>query len=220
MFLSRSRIIRYLRLALLIIALSGQATNLLPYAVSDSASIQTQIESLQDELARLPKESLNLTPWTLGYRSRGYEQADVNISIEMHFESAFSVDLIALMPAVYTDDGEQLKPFCFPKRFTIERINQENEYELLVDCSDRDYLVEGIEPQLFRIDEIKAAIGLRLKILKLSENRTWVAGDHRAALAELMAFAGPNNVALNQEVSTSSNHRRQYSLSPIAAGHH
>ncbi|HKK17238.1 MAG TPA: histidine kinase, partial [Opitutales bacterium] len=133
-----------------------------------------------------------------------------------HFGSAFSVDLIALMPAVYTDDGEQLKPFCFPKRFTIERITQAGEYELLIDYSDKDYPIEGIEPQLFYLGNAKAATGLRLRILELRENRTWVSGDYRAALAELMAFAGLNNVALNQKVAASSVDTYSYIWTPAA----
>lgn len=186
------------------------------YSQRSSAEIENEIRILDAELAQLPKESLNLTPWTLGYRSKAFEGPDVDITVEMHFGSAFSVDLIALMPAVYTEDGEQLKPFCFPRRFTIERITAENTYELVVDHSKEDYLVEGIEPQLFQIDEIKATTGLRLNILKLSENRTWLSGNYRAALAELMAFAGANNVALNQEVSTNSQESYSYIWSPEA----
>ncbi|MGB0744221.1 MAG: hypothetical protein ACPGSB_06815, partial [Opitutales bacterium] len=183
---------------------------------NDSETIQSQIDSIQEELELLPKESLNLTPWTLGYRSEAFDEPDVDISIEMHFGSAFSVDLIAIMPAVYTEDGEQLKPFCFPTRFTIERITADNRYELVVDHSEEDYIIEGVEPQLFQINDIKATTGLRLNILKLSDNRTWLYGNYRAALAELMAFAGANNVALNQKVTTNSHESYSYIWSPGA----
>jgi len=194
----------------------GFSPSLISGATSDSESIEKKIQSLEAELDGLPKESLNLTPWTLGYRSEAFEHPEVDISIEMHFGSAFSVDLIALMPAVYTEDGEQLEPFCFPKRFTIERITQDNEYEMLIDYSGEDYQIKGIEPQLFYVEEVKAATGLRLRIYKLSENRTWVSGDHRAALAELMAFAGLNNVALNQKVTASSVDAYSYIWTPEA----
>lgn len=194
----------------------GFSPSLLSGAPGDSESIEQRIQALESEIARLPKESLNLTPWTLGYRSQAFQNADADINIEMHFGSAFSVDLVALMPAVYTEDGEQLRPFCFPKRFTIERITPDNEYEMLFEYRDEDYQIEGIEPQLFFIEDVKAATGLRLKIYELRENRTWLPGDHRAALAELMAFAGPNNVALNQEVSTNSVEAYSYIWTPNA----
>ncbi|MEO0509651.1 MAG: histidine kinase [Verrucomicrobiota bacterium] len=182
----------------------------------NSESIQLQIQSLEKELAELPKESLNLTPWTLGYLSKDFDQPEVEISIETNFGSAFSIDLIALMPAIYTEDGEQLEPFCFPTRFTIERLTDSGEYELLFDFRDQDYIIEGIEPQLFQVEEVKATTGLRLNIFKLSENRTWVTGEYRAALAEMMAFAGPNNVALNHRVKTNSAEFDSYIWTPDA----
>lgn len=216
MHVSQSRIVRGIKLSSLALAISGHATTLLSDVTNDSEAIQKHIQTLQAEIASLPKESLNLTPWTLGYRSQAFDHPDVDISIEMHFGSAFSIDLIALMPAVYTEDGEKLNPFCFPKRFTIERIIQDNVSEVIIDYSDKDYVVKGIEPQLFFIEDVKSATGLRLRILKLSENRTWLSGAHRAALAELMAFAGPNNVALNQKVTTNSVEAYSYIWSPNA----
>ncbi|PXA05469.1 hypothetical protein DDZ13_00960 [Coraliomargarita sinensis] len=205
MLLLRSRIVSCITgICFLALAVSSVSSGLHGETAQDSEKIEEQIQSLEAELARLPKESLNLTPWTLGYRSQAYEQPKTDIRIEMHFGSAFSVDLIALMPAVYTEDGEQLRPFCFPKRFTIERITADHEYEIVVDYSEEDYPIEGIEPQLFSIKDVKAATGLRLRIYELRGNRTWLTGKYRAALAELMAFAGPNNVALNQTVGTNS----------------
>ena len=216
MFFLRGSANKLIRRSAVVLVFISCSPILLSGAGSDSKSIEQKIQSLEAEITGLPKESLNLTPWTLGYRSEAFEQAKSDISIEMHFGSAFSVDLIALMPAVYTEDGEQLEPFCFPKRFTIERITQNNEYELLIDYSDEDYVIEGIEPQLFYVEDVKAATGLRLRILALNGNRTWVSGEYRAALAELMAFAGLNNVALNQQVTTSSADAYSYIWTPEA----
>ena len=94
MLLSQSRIARFIKLSILAIAISGQATTLLSDVAKDSKTIQEQIQALQAEITGLPKESLNLTPWTLGYRSQAFDHPNVDISIEMHFGSAFSIDLM------------------------------------------------------------------------------------------------------------------------------
>ncbi len=176
----------------------------------ESEIINQKILEIESELKQLPQTSLNLSPWTLGYRSAGYDVSRSIVEITIVFEEPASVDLLVLMPSTYTDDGQELKVFCFPKRFMVERLNADGSSEIVVDHRDADYKIQGIEPQLFFFPSVNIASSLKVTITELSENETWFAKAYGAALGEALVFSGNWNVGLNQEVITSSSAEYSY----------
>ncbi len=163
-------------------------------------SIQQEIDALHAEAQSLPELMPNPTPWTLGYRLSMGQPKDHRIDIDLHFVTPATIDLIALMPCNYRTNADQVEVFGFPERFIIERLLADGSGEIIVDYSERDYLVSGIEPQLFPLETPVYAAGLRLTVLQQADNPTWWHGDYITALSEIYAFSGPWNVALGAKV--------------------
>ncbi len=171
---------------------------------SSSTEISERISELESEINSLPQPSVNLAPWTLGYRSEPQHNSAAEIEIALEFQAQAVIDLVVLIPATYTVDGQRLIPCCFPERFKIEAMLPDGSRRIIADHSDADYHVHGIEPQLFQLAEGVEAAGVILTITQLARNETWMSGRYRAALSELLVFSGNCNVALNQAVSANS----------------
>lgn len=158
--------------------------------------IQKEIDALHAEAESLPELMPNPAPWTLGYRLNVGQSKDQKIQIDLHFVTPSTIDLIALMPSNYRTNADDIEVYGFPERFIIERLLADGSSEIIVDYSERDYLVSGIEPQLFPLETPVHAVGLRLTILQQADNPTWWHGKYITSLSEIYAFSGPWNVAL------------------------
>jgi signal transduction histidine kinase len=169
-------------------------------------SLKSEIRQLESEITPLPHLLLNPSPWTLGYRSDWITDQHQTHTIDLWFNTPAPIDLIALLPATYSPSSTEVEPFGFPERFTIERIMRDGSSALIVDYSQQDYIVSGIEPQLFQLAEPALADGLRITILRHAENPTWWKTEFITALSEIMVFSGDWNVALGAEVEASSDH--------------
>ena len=199
-------------LAWLISAGTGQALGLFD---NRSEEIEERITQLEREAAALPKARTTRSPWTLGYTSAlGNDDSKSNVTIEIRFREPIEIDLVVLVPATFLDDDDSPGAFGFPKRFLIERLNENGESEIIVDHRDHDYLEPGIEPQLFPFEEAGSASGIRITATGLGSNPTWWDGDFLLALSEVLVFSGEWNVALGSEVETSSSWKWGYTWSP------
>ena len=87
-----------------------------------SESIRQQIQQLEGELKTLPVSPVNTSPWTLGFSSSQQDSPEIPVEIEIRFPEPKAIDLVALLPATYIDDRDQLKAFGCPLRVAIERI--------------------------------------------------------------------------------------------------
>ena len=179
---------------------------LCPFAKSATAgfrrvpSIQQAIDALHAEAQSLPELMPNPAPWTLGYRLSEGQSKDKKIEIDLQFVTPATIDLIAFMPCNYRTNADDIEVFGFPERFMIERLLEDGSSEIIVDYSERDYLVSGIEPQLFPLETPVHAAGLRMTIVQQADNPTWWHGNYITALSEIYAFSGPWNVALGAKV--------------------
>jgi|SaaInlStandDraft_1057018.scaffolds.fasta_scaffold16628_2 signal transduction histidine kinase len=179
---------------------------LCPFAKSATAgfrrvpSIQQAIDALHAEAESLPELMPNPAPWTLGYRLSEGQSKDKKIEIDLQFVTPATIDLIAFMPCNYRTNADDIEAFGFPERFMIERLLEDGSSEIIVDYSERDYLVSGIEPQLFPLEAPVHAAGLRMTIVQQADNPTWWHGNYITALSEIYAFSGPWNVALGAKV--------------------
>jgi signal transduction histidine kinase len=172
-------------------------------------SIQSAITQVESEIMPLPELSLNPTPWTLGYRTWP-EEVHKETFIRIHFATPTPIDMLALFPATYVPHSDKVAVFGFPVRFTIACVLKDGSTKLIADYSQRDYIVSGIEPQLFRLAEPVPAESILITILQHPENPTWWPTKYVAALSEIMAFSGDWNVALGAKVRTSSENRFGY----------
>lgn len=174
-----------------------------PY-FSEIQAIENQIRQLEDKIDSLPVCPINSSPWTLGYSSTQSKAPDLPVVIETVFPSIEVVDLIALLPASYTNDNNEITAFGFPLRFTIERILSDGTYDLVADHSEKDFLDPNIGPLLFPCPKPIPIKGIRITATKLNPNPTWWPASHVFALSELLAFKGKKNVALGSLTTASS----------------
>lgn len=167
---------------------------------AETTQLGNRIAAVEAELESLPKAFITTSPWTLGYRKIILDESDLPLIIEIRFREPAPVDLIALMPATFTDNQDQQHTFGFPKRFFLERILEDGSTEIIADYRQTDYPEPGTEPQLFTCSEPAPTVGLRLTTTAPHCNPTWWFGEHILALSEIFAFSNNWNVALNAEV--------------------
>lgn len=179
-----------------------QGMNLL---TAESDAYKEKLEVINKKLSRLPDPQPCSAPWTMGYRCPPLETADDELTIELFFEKAEPVDLIVLMPAAHADTGNALNVVGFPEHFYIERLLSDGKYEVIADYREKDYLVYGLEPQLFTCPDRKPITGIRLTITRAPLVQTLNKKLYMTALNEFFAFAGQKNVALNTEIEVTQN---------------
>jgi signal transduction histidine kinase len=167
-------------------------------------SLEATIKHMESERDSLPDLLRNPAPWTIGYCSAYAEKADQTNIIDVWFASAAEIDMLALFPATYSPHSGELAPFGFPKRFTIERLLDDESSELIVDYSQQEYVVTGIEPQLFRLVKPVHAAGLRITTHQHALDPTPYSDHFITAFSEIMAFHGDWNVALGARINVSS----------------
>ncbi|MEO0510472.1 MAG: ATP-binding protein [Verrucomicrobiota bacterium] len=170
----------------------------------DSNAIRSVIAQIEEQVGVLPSKQLQISPWTLGYRSNPDISADEPVTLDVLFDEAAIIDLVVLFPALYTPDGYDPHSFGFPEHFTIEGILADETRVLLVDYSKQRYPKPGLGPQLFDIDVDTLLAGLRITSLQHPATpKEWRKGQRVVAFSELMAFSGPHNVALQRKVKAS-----------------
>jgi signal transduction histidine kinase len=196
-----------------LVLLPAQVFALSPFS-EKSTEIRRQIEQVESELQVLPVSPINTTPWTLGFSSSQQDSPEAPVEIEIHFPEPRMIDLVALLPATYTDDQDQVKAFGFPKRFSIERLLPDGSWQMIADHLDKDYLEPGTEPQLFPCLTAVPTVGLRIISPERTPNPTWWKASHIVALSEVFAFEGDQNVALNAAVEASSAFTFSYVWAP------
>ncbi|MFZ9937107.1 MAG: sensor histidine kinase [Luteolibacter sp.] len=191
-----------------IFAASPAAAGLLLSPKADA--IRNRIAPIENELRDLPVIPINASPWTLGYSSNNHVEPQLPVEITIKFRHPAPLDLVALLPATYTDDENEVRAFAFPLRFSIERVLDDGAAEMLADHLDADFPAPGIEPQLFPCSSRELVTGLRITITKLAPNPTWWNTSHTTAISEVLAFSGDRNVALNADVQASASFEFSY----------
>lgn len=187
-------------LLLLVLVISAHG-NVGAESYRSAHSIQQDIETLSAQVATLPELVLSPTPWTLGYRSPFKWPSNKLLHIDLNFVTPATIDLIALVPTSYTSNLGKVAAFGFPERFTIARLLADGSSEVIVDYSNRDYLVTGIEPQLFHLAAPAFAEGIRVTIIRQGKNSTWWPGENITTLSEIFVFSGASNIALGAAVA-------------------
>lgn len=198
---SADRTSRLLYVALLILA-AWWPTQSEAFLTTSSDAIRSKLVSIQAELDSLPDPVPCAMPWTMGFRSKPLSSPTERHEIEILFPGTNAVDLVVLMPAAYTENGSDLKPFGFPDQFFIERMLPDGSSEIIADHRETAYRVLGVEPQLFPCPDAKPTVGIRITTTRTAINQDINKVNDLMALGEAYAFEGPQNVALNTEVKS------------------
>lgn len=178
----------------------------IPFFPSLTSPIRQEIAQVEAELASLPVFPLNTSPWTMTYSSEQHQAPELPVRIEVRFPEPAAIDLVALMPGLFTDQRNQVQAWGFPVRFMIERVLPDGSTDVIADFRERDYLKPGIDPQFFPCPDPVPTAGLRITVTQPATNSTWWRASHVVSFSELYAFVGERNVALNAPVkATSSN---------------
>jgi len=165
---------------------------------------------VEAELAKLPVFPINTSPWTMTYSSEQHKAPELPVTVNVLFRQPEAVDLVALMPAIFTDQRNQVQSWGFPVRFMIERVFADGRTDVIVDYRELDYPKPGIDPQFFHIPNPVSAVGLRITVTEPATNSTWWRASHMVSFSELYAFVGKKNVALNADVKASSSNEFGY----------
>ena len=183
--------------------LASQSAWSFSFLPNASEHIQRELNGIEAQLKELPTIPPPSTPQTLGYRSRKLDSQETQVAIEVFFIEPAPVDLIVLMPAAYSDWASMLMDFGFPERFFIERIFPDGTTDIVADYRNTDYIIPGIEPQLFACPDAKPISGIRITSTRCSGRHPAGRVEYTVGFSELYAFSGKRNVALNAEVKTS-----------------
>lgn len=196
--------------ALCVLALLPESVHAISVFPSLTSPIREEIDKVETELAALPVFPMNTSPWTMTYSSEQHKAPKLPVTIEVRFSKPEAIDLIALMPGVFTDQRNKVQSWGFPVRFMIERIFPDGKTDIIVDYRERDYPKPGIDPQFFSCPDPLPTAGLRITVTEPATNSTWWRASHVVSFSELYAFVGEQNAALNAKVKASSSNEFGY----------
>lgn len=193
---------QYLRISLLIFCIvSGMPVTSAALLAGTSTQIQSELNKLDTELARLPNPTPTATPWTLGVRTKSWGSPDQQTRIDILFPATNTVDLVVLMPAAQALDGYNPEVFGFPEHFLLEHLLPDGSRNIIADYRDTRYQASGLEPQLFPCPNPCPSIGIRLTATGKPFVKSKVhPEDYVLALGEILAFEGNRNAALNAQI--------------------
>lgn len=186
------------------------------WAVSLTRLLSEHYREIQEDIVRLDKqlEGLPLVPndmpgGTLGYQ--GQLVADVPDAedeqqwVEVLWDGANAVDLVALIPARELDAKGMDPNFGLPEAFSVELLREDGSVYTVareVDVWERVPVRKG-HPFVYRLDEPVDAVGARIRIERLHQYRDRLGFGRRVAFAELICLSGSQNVAFGAQVSSS-----------------
>lgn len=167
--------------------------------------IDRELTELAPRTENLPKVPVNDQGGTGGYaatmQTTTTPAADETCAVEVHWSGVAKIDLVALVPARLYDANGLDAQYGLPDDFTVELIGEDGGVAATVarERSTRSHPVRRGQPFLYRLSPPVEAAGLRISATRLhpdSENE----GSFVHAWAEVLAFAGPTNVAMGGEV--------------------
>lgn len=156
-----------------------------------------EIATLRTTLAGVDKSATLPASPTNGYHSAVSPKADVTKWVQVDLGAPMMLDGIRLVPARPTDFKDS-PGFGFPARFKISSSEDESfkKEAVLLDALADDYPNPGTIPVAISLDCQRA------RYVRVTATRLWNRlDDYVFALAELQAFSGGKNVALNAKVT-------------------
>ncbi|MGB0745151.1 MAG: hypothetical protein ACPGSB_11565, partial [Opitutales bacterium] len=186
------------------------------WKLGQAEGIRAEIETLEAQLAAIPKTRISTVQWTFGYRTGNYKNPNREVIVTVQYDEAHPVDLIVLMPFSYMGEENRVRSVGFPKRFRIEQTFSDGSRKVVADFSETPYPLEGYEPQLFPCHGTPPSDGLKVTVYELGDNFEIVGDTYAFILNEILAFSGNENVALNAKIKVQPNRRENRLWEPQA----
>ncbi len=205
--INRCSILRFAcQLALILAAADATATespNASWTSAWSSASIESRLRQIDDELATLAHPRLMTGVGPIGYRSRSHDTPDQHEWLEIDLEEDFAINAVIVVPALYHTPDSTLAADGFPENFKVIAVADQPQREtVLASFTANDGLLPRKAPLLIECPPTVAS-RIRLEATRLTP-RSWD-GQHCLQLAEILVFCGAQNIALNRPVTCSSN---------------
>ena len=153
------------------------------------------------ELDALGVPMVGETTAAMGFQhSRLPSQPLIASWVQVDLRERYTIDSIALFPALVDWKSQDQSAFAFPIRFRVD-LSDEAEFKEIVSAgtfTEEDFPNPGIAPVIIHVGGKKARY-IRLTVTKLAEEN----GKYFFALSELMVVSGNLNVAISCPVSSS-----------------
>jgi signal transduction histidine kinase len=186
-------------------------------AVQEGASLQSKplsqleqrLSEIDDTLRTLARYSLRSGVGPIGYRSQAHADAAHTEWVEIALGKEETFDEIVLVPAICHDAARGFSADGFPVEFKIRTGKaQDTNGTVLASFGSETQFLPRIAPILIPCPGTTAS-WVRLEATLLSPRA--FDGQYNLELAELMIFAGEENLALRKPVRTSSSGEGPYS---------
>ncbi|MEM7145103.1 MAG: histidine kinase [Verrucomicrobiota bacterium] len=173
----------------------------------NTSDLKTRLDSLKTELDTLPRKPLGPKGGTFGYASNTRSELlpDPPKWVTIDLGEIVDLEEIFLIPAVLVRADRTEKSYGFPKRFKVD-IATDLEFSdavTVLDASREPYPQTDGYPVRIPVNNIGTRF-IKITALELHPQPQTQTKDHGFfGLAEVLAFAGPRNVALGKEVTAS-----------------
>jgi signal transduction histidine kinase len=167
-----------------------------------TTQLEQRLIAIDTQIANLASYSLRGGVGAIGYRSQTHPQSESNEWIEITLSQESPVDQIVLVPAIWRDNKSGFRADGFPEEFRIlVGTDDDPEGKVIATYGPQDRLLPRIAPLVVPCPNTRAC-WVRLEATRLA-SRAWD-GQYDLQLAEIFIFNGAENVALHQQVTTSS----------------
>lgn len=172
------------------------------YASLRVSELEERLRGVEDELVNLASISFRSGVGSVGYRSKTSPNASSSEWVQIDFGEEHFLDEVIIVPTIWRDTVAGFRADGFPVELRVVVGTQEKGNErIIAEFTEADQLLPRIAPLAIPCEQIKAS-WLRLETRTLSA-RQWD-GLYLLQLSEILVFSGNRNVALGQQVSTSS----------------
>lgn len=166
-------------------------------------SLQQRLAEIDSELAGLAHISLNSGVGPIGFRSRSHTEAEHLEWARVDLSREALIDEVVLVPALWRDLNAGFVSDAFPSSLRILAGTAEDPTgSVVAEFRDTAHLLPRIAPLVVPAGGIRAS-WVRIETDRLS--RRAFDGRYIFHLAEMLVFAGQENLALQRPVSISQN---------------
>jgi signal transduction histidine kinase len=182
------------------------------------SALEAQLTDIQAELDTLANYSIRSGTGAVGYRSIYHDTTTKKEWIQIDFQTAHSLDEVILVPVVRRDPLTGFSSDGFPRHLRLIAGTVDNpDGQLVAEYTEPPNEPTRIAPLLMSCPGVTAS-WIRIETDQLALRSF----DDRYVLqlSEIMAFSGPENVALHQSVTTKSSwgHSRAWSAAFLIDG--
>ncbi len=170
---------------------------------------QDELRQIDDGLKRLPEIPVEDFGGTGGlamfFNTAMASGVEPERIIEVRWNKAVPVDLVALVPARKYDVTGLIMDYGLPEDFSVELVGDAGTtvYSVATERNVRSRPVRNGYPFVYELPNPVVATGVRINVSRLHQEESEEGSLHVLAFAEVFSLSGGRNMAKNAEVSVS-----------------